>query len=194
MNTPRITRRRVGILAPATLCSSLVGGHLAADAHSTHASIPKPRPTAAQRTVVREATRRFRNVAAAIAAAIAAGYLQTDACAELPGVGGMGYHFVNPVLSSDGRIDPTQPEILLYTKDSKGRWNLAGVEWFMADGDQDLGTDADRPTLFSHPFDGPMTGHEPGMPVHFDLHVWLYMLNPGGQLSAWNPRLHCPTP
>ncbi len=58
----------------------------------------------------------------------------------------MGYHFVNPVLASDARIDPTQPEILLHTKDAKGRFQLAGLEWFMADGDQDLSTDGDRPT------------------------------------------------
>ena len=71
---------------------------------------------------------------------------------------------------------------------------MAGVEWFKADADQDLSTDEDRPTLFGQPFDGPMAGHEPGMPAHFDLHVWLYEKNPTGELSAWNPRVTCPVP
>ena len=66
-----------------------------------------------------------------------------------------------------------------------------GVEYFRADADQDLRTDADRPSLFGHAFDGPMPGHEPGMPVHDDLHVWLFRANPDGQLAAWNPRVSC---
>lgn len=67
----------------------------------------------------------------------------------------------------------------------------AGVEYFKADADQDLATDGDRPSLYGHPFEGPMPGHEPGMPVHFDLHVWLYRSNPLGMLSTWNPNVKC---
>jgi hypothetical protein len=29
------------------------------------------------------------------------------------------------------------------------------------------------------------------MPIHYDLHVWLYDHNPSGQLSPWNPRVSC---
>lgn len=143
--------------------------------------------TRAQRQVVREATERFRDVDTAIAA----GYLPSDACAALPGVGGMGYHFVNPALSSDAKVDPTTPEILVYRKLANGRFRLSALEWFVADADQDVTTDVDRPTLMGHPFDGPMAGHEPGMPVHYDLHAWVYQSNPAGELSAWNPDAHC---
>ena len=34
------------------------------------------------------------------------------------------------------------------------------------------------------PFDSPMLGHEPGMPVHYDLHVWLYRHNPAGLFAS----------
>ena len=113
-------------------------------------------------------------------------------CVDLPGVGGMGYHDMHPGLAGDAVIDPTRPEMLLYEPNQAGRLHLVGVEYFRADADQDLGTDADRPSLFGHRFEGPMPGHGPGMPVHFDLHVWLYETNPAGQLAEWNPRVRCP--
>ncbi|MEY2446111.1 MAG: hypothetical protein QOE00_2691 [Ilumatobacteraceae bacterium] len=189
MNIPHITKTRTGALAAITAVAALICGGLTAQAHEG-ASGSGLRLTAAQRTVIREATSQFKDVDAAFAA----GYLPTDTCSELPGVGGMGYHFLNPVLASNDRIDPTQPEVLLYKQDAKGRFRLTGVEWFKADADQDLATDTDRPTLFGHVFDGPMPGHEPGMPVHFDLHAWVYTNNPTGELSAWNPNITCPTP
>jgi hypothetical protein len=42
------------------------------------------------------------------------------------------------------------------------------------------------------PFDGPILGHETGMPIHCDLHVWLYRHNPAGLFAMRNPRVHCP--
>ena len=48
------------------------------------------------------------------------------------------------------------------------------------------------PSLFDLPFDGPMLGHDAGMPIHYDLHVWLYRHNPAGLFAMWNPRVHCP--
>jgi hypothetical protein len=38
-----------------------------------------------------------------------------------------------------------------------------------------------------------MPGHQPGMPIHYDLHVWLWMDNPSGMFAPWNPRVRCPT-
>ncbi|MFP5322320.1 MAG: hypothetical protein ACLGIC_10805 [Acidimicrobiia bacterium] len=92
----------------------------------------------------------------------------------------------------DGRIDPRRPEILLYVPTDAGL-QLAGVEYFKADADQDLATDDDRPRLMGHEFDGPMEGHEPGMPVHYDLHAWVYAHNPDGELAPWNPAVSCST-
>ena len=36
---------------------------------------------------------------------------------------------------------------------------------------------------FGRGFDGPMEGHEPGMPVHYDLHAWVWKRNPGGTFA-----------
>ena len=156
-------------------------------ARTPHAPPGTARLTSAQRTVLLEATRRFRDVEQAIAA----GYLPTEDC-----VPGMGLHYVKPALTSDTNIDPTQPEMLVYNHAGGGTLRLSALEYFRADADQNLKTDQDRPTLFGHPFNGPMAGHplppgRPPMPIHYDLHVWLYQANPSGELSATNPRVDC---
>lgn len=144
--------------------------------------------TSAQRQVIVEATKRFRDVDVAIAA----GYEPTEACVALPdGSAAMGMHYANPALLADGRIDPTLPEIILYHRDRSGSLRLGGVEYLAVDADQDVATDADRPTLMGHAFEGPMEGHEPGMPVHYDLHAWVFTRNPDGALAAFNPRVDC---
>jgi hypothetical protein len=102
----------------------------------------------------------------------------------------MGVHFLNPGRAM-APIDATKPAILLYQPTSDGGYRLLGAEWFQADADQDLGTDDDRPSLWGQAFDGPMLGHEPGMPVHYDLHVWLYDANPAGVFASWNPAVSC---
>ena len=136
----------------------------------------------------RAATRKFRNVRVARAA----GYAATGECAQDPKYGGMGIHYANPELVADGELDVTKPEILVYQPMPSGKLRLGAVEYFQADADQDLATDPDRPYLFGMPFDGPMLGHDPEMPIHYDLHVWLYRHNPAGRFAMWNPRVHCP--
>jgi hypothetical protein len=37
-----------------------------------------------------------------------------------------------------------------------------------------------------------MEGHEPGMPVHYDLHAWIFKHNPAGVFAQYNPRVTCP--
>jgi hypothetical protein len=36
-----------------------------------------------------------------------------------------------------------------------------------------------------------MLGHAPGMPIHYDLHVWLWKHNPSGLYAPWNPDATC---
>jgi hypothetical protein len=176
----------------ATACSAgvvAVAGPALAHDHHDHQPASADRLTAAEERVVLKATYRLQTPKAAIAA----GYLPTTVCTELPGVGGMGYHYLNPTLAADDVIDPSHPEVLVFVPAGHGRLRLGAAEYFKADADQDLATSPDRPSLFGrHPFEGPMLGHEPGMPIHFDKHVWLYAHNPAGELEPWNPRVHCP--
>lgn len=182
-----------GLAAAGTGIAAADGGQKAAPVaaqhdHGHHHGARTPRLTERQERRVRRATEKFRD----IEVALAAGYVKVSECTDLPGTGGMGFHYLNPALASDTVVDPARPELLVYQEDARGRMRLGAVEYFVADADQDLTTTGDRTSLFGkYAFDGPMEGHEPGMPRHYDLHVWLYRHNPAGQLAAWNPTVKC---
>ena len=113
-----------------------------------------------------------------------------EPCVASP-LGTMGFHADNEALMADPAIDPMRPEILLYVPKPNGKLRLVGVEYWKSDADQNLMTAGDRPSVFGVPFDGPMPGHNPTMPVHYDLHVWLFADNPSGMFAPFNPTLSC---
>jgi hypothetical protein len=132
-------------------------------------------------------------------AAKAAGYAPASPCEATPidpdqtsYGGGMGVHFVNPNLMKPGPINPMKPPVLVYEPTAGGGLQLVAAEYFKPDADQNVKTDGDRPTVFGRAFDGPMQGHAPGMPIHYDLHVWLWKHNPSGLFAPWNPDVVCP--
>lgn len=135
---------------------------------------------------IRTATARYHSPAQAKRA----GYVRDSPC-ETSAAGGMGFHYVNFDSIVDPAIDPRKPEVLLYAPRSNGTVELVGVEYLAIDSDQDLSTDADRPFLGEVPFAGPMPGHTAQMPIHYDLHVWLYTSNPSGMFAPWNPAVTC---
>ncbi len=132
---------------------------------------------------VKAATASFHDVGQALAA----GYVPVSPCESLPGEGAMGVHYLHPQLASDGVVDPLRPEVLLYLPTEDGP-RLVGVEWFVAE----AATGGRRPHVLGEPFEGPMDGHAPGMPVHYDKHLWLWAHNPDGAWEQWNPALTCP--
>jgi hypothetical protein len=148
---------------------------LAAPAVARH--IQKGREVAA----VRKATAKYHDVNVAIAD----GYLPTEHCVDGP-EGGMGYHYFNPSLGGDLVNDPLKPELMIYAPGDDGL-KLVAVEYFQANVGQA------RPTIMNQPFDGPMPGHEPGMPEHYDLHFWIWHTNPDGIFADWNPSISCET-
>jgi hypothetical protein len=130
--------------------------------------------------------------------AIHDGYFSTLGCVEIPKAGGpgqvpyqpggMGVHFLN--VQAIGPIpDPGRPQVLLY-EPVGDKLRLAGAEWFIP-----VATGVkERPRLMDHPFDGPMQGHHPLMPLelsHYDLHVWLFKPNPKGMFQPTNPDVKC---
>ena len=102
----------------------------------------------------------------------------------------MGVHYLNPARAAQAP-DPTKPAILLYAPTSDGTCACSARSGSRPTRTRTLHTDADRPTLFGQPFNGPMPGHDPMMPVHYDLHVWLYDSNPAGVFAPWNPSVTC---
>lgn len=156
-------------------------------AHVTRTDVTQARKTTGPSdsvATIRAATAKYHDVNVALAD----GYLPTEHCVASP-AGAMGFHYVNPALVA-GPVDLRRPSVLLYLPSVEGP-KLAGVEWVSVDADQDTSTDADRPALLGVPFEGPMPGHEPGEPVHYDLHAWVWKNNPAGMFAGFNPAASC---
>ena len=155
---------------------------------------------------VRAATAQFHDVQTAIAA----GYMDPAVghCDEID-IGAMGVHSANAALLGSQVLDPLKPEVMLYLPKQGGGFRLVGVEyvqpvllrnpatgavapWF-APTPWPAGYQVVTPTpaLFGHTFQGPMPGHVPGMPWHWDLHAWIWANNPNGTFEQWNPALSC---
>lgn len=83
-------------------------------------------------------------------------------------------------------VDPSRPEILLYAPRANGRLELVGIEYFVP-----AASVTTTPTLFGRTFGGPMAGHNPSMPVHYELHAWLWAANPAGLFAPFNPNVSC---
>lgn len=172
----------------------------------TEASLQASGGGASQLAAVRRATAAFHD----IDKAIAAGYVSPVGghCDETA-AGAMGVHSSNPLLLQNPALDPEQPEVLLYLPTGDGNYRLIGVEYFQAVLLRNTVTNAvapwfastpwpanyvvvnPAPSLFGQTFQGPMAGHVPGMPWHYDLHVWAWAPNPSGTFAQWNPSLSC---
>ena len=142
--------------------------------------------------------------------AIAAGYANPSGipCVDSP-QGTMGVHVVKASLL-DQAVTPNAPELLLYLPKANGGFKLVAVEYLVPVLVRNLSTGVvspwfamtpwgagyavvtPRPSVFGEAFEGPMPGHEPGMPWHYDKHVWLWNTNPNGMFSQWNPSIACP--
>lgn len=155
---------------------------------------------------LRNATARFHNVGVAIAA----GYEDPTRipCVAIP-TGAMGVHSVKGA-ALDQSVVPDQPEALLFLPRKGGGFKLVAVEylvpalvrntvtgvvspWFSpAPWGSGYALVTTRPSVFGEAFEGPMPGHEPSMPWHYDKHVWVWETNPSGMFSQWNPSISCP--
>lgn len=130
---------------------------------------------------VRAATAKFHRVAVAQDA----GWDLVDGldhCFDNPGVGAMGYHYINVGLL-DGVTDPLTPEALVYAPGPRGQLNLVAVEWIVPDAAWE-GDGA--PTVLGHDM------HLNTTLGVWVLHAWIFGHNPNGMFEDWNPRVSCP--
>jgi hypothetical protein len=107
-----------------------------------------------------------------------------DHCFNNPGVGAMGYHYINPDLL-DLELDPLQPEAMVYAPGPNGQLRLAAVEYIVP----------------AEPWDAE-NNHLPevlGQHLHINedlgvyvLHAWIWKHNPTGMFEDWNPNVTCP--
>jgi hypothetical protein len=106
-----------------------------------------------------------------------------DYCFDNPGVGGMGYHYINTSLL-DITIDPLKPEALVYAPLSNEKLQLAAVEYIVPASAWDA-VHSQPPTLYGQDF-----GLEQALGV-YELHVWIWKNNPSGIFFEWNPDVVC---
>jgi hypothetical protein len=135
---------------------------------------------------VRDATERFRDVAAAEAE----GYGLMFGCVSGGDSGAMGLHYVNPALVFDGELDAARPEIVIYEPSSNGRLKMTGAD-FLVLADAWHAKHADPPQLMGqlfHLFESP---NRFGLPRFYTLHVWAWKENPNGAFVNWHPKVSC---
>ena len=154
-----------------------------------------------QLAAVRQATHKYHDVGVAEAD----GYVSTEECVQVPGMGGMGIHYVNGALLGDISVDHLAPEVLLYVPADDGL-KLVAVEYVMTalalvDGVPQPWLEVTpppgevwvttNPVLFGQTFNGPMPPHGPGEPWHYELHAWVWQGNAHGVFADFNPNLSC---
>ena len=150
---------------------------------ATHAAAEDcPEECRRQLAEARAATAKYHDVNAALAD----GFIPTGPCVAVPSLGAMGVHYANFFRLFDASINPAEPEFLLYAPDGRGGQRLVALEYFVPAYLTDT-----SPTLFGREFDGPMPGHGPGEPAHYDLHVWAWRNNPSGMFAPFNPKVGC---
>ena len=135
---------------------------------------------------VREATERFQDVAAAEAA----GYFLQFGCVSGSDSGAMGMHFVNGALVTDGLLDVTRPEIVIYEPLPNGRLRLIGADYLVL-ADAWNATHSAPPQLIGqlfHLFESP---NRFGLPAFYTLHVWAWKDSPTGAFVNWHSNVSC---
>lgn len=134
---------------------------------------------------VRQATRQFQEVTAAIAA----GYGSSGSCVSGAEEGAMGIHYPNGALVADGVLDPRRPEILIYEQRG-GQLRLVGVEFLVLAQQWDA-QNAAPPILMGQHFHYVGSPNRYRLPAFYELHVWAWRANRNGEFADWNPAVSC---
>lgn len=144
-----------------------------------HVSGPLPR-------AVRDATERFQDVNAAIAA----GYVLANGCVSGPQEGAMGVHYVNLSLFDD-ELDVDHPEALVY-EPRRGRLQLVAAEYITpAAAWHGSHPPNVTPQLMGHLYHLVPGPNRYGPDTFYEIHVWAWKDNRHGAFSDWNPDVSC---
>lgn len=149
-------------------------------------------------------------------AALEAGFMRdpsgmcvTAAMVGLPAEdGAMGVHYLHPARlglvpdaprpdGTDGVVDWSQPEVLVYEPQADGTERLVAIEYLVfQEAWHAAGNDA-PPSYFGADFiamaDDPATEADEahGFEPHYELHIWFPRDNPTGRYAEFNPAVSC---
>jgi hypothetical protein len=110
-----------------------------------------------------------------------------ECIASFDGSGAMGYHLINGALL-DGTVEPTQPEVLVYAPDARGRLQLVALEYVVFD---DAWEGEMAPMLFGEMFMPTAAPNRYEIPAFHALHAWIWEPNPSGTFAGFNPNVSC---
>lgn len=113
------------------------------------------------------------------------------ACIAQPGEGAMGVHYVNGDFVGDTKLDPANPEAVVYEPRHDGKPRLVALEYIVFQAAWDA-EHHKAPRLFGEEFMLTPSPNRFGIPAFYSLHAWLYKENPSGTFAMWNPRVNCP--
>jgi hypothetical protein len=136
--------------------------------------------------MVRDATEKYKDVAAAQAA----GYALNFGCVSGDEAGAMGLHYVNGALVNSGVIDVNRPQIVIYEATANGNLKLIGAD-FLVIADQWNASHSGPPELFGQLFHLFPSPNRFGLPAFYTLHVWAWKDNPKGAYVNWHPNVSC---
>jgi hypothetical protein len=136
---------------------------------------------------VRAATAAFHN----LDIAMAAGYGAVKGCAQKPGVGGMGQHYVKGALVGDPALDTLRPEALVYEPRDGGGYRLVALEYIVLKAAWHAANGSNPPRLFGKGLSLVTAPNAYGLPDFYEIHLWLWKKNPKGLFADWNPRVSC---
>ena len=189
MKNAILTRGQFFVACALVLASGWSSPVLANDAQKPEVGSQHPShgsPGGALVQIVRDATRRFRDVAVAEAA----GYALHFGCVSGSDAGAMGLHYVNMDLVGDPALDATRPEIVIYEPRPDGTLRLIGADYLVL-AEAWHATNPAPPQLMGqllHLFESP---NRFGLPAFYTLHVWAWKENPSGTFVNWHPNVSC---
>jgi len=142
--------------------------------------------------IVRQATAKYRDVE------VAEGddYHLLFGCVSGDDSGAMGLHYVNlglyakPDGTFDDKVDPWQPEIVIYEPAAGGRPRLIGADYIIDAATWDR-THAQAPELNGQIFHYFPAPNRFGLPAFYTLHVWAWKDNPTGTFVNWHHDVSC---
>jgi hypothetical protein len=186
----RITKL-IHVSTKAILPLALLGGLISASPvfaqqpteHSMHSAAAVPAQLVQD---VRAATKQFINVNNAGPA----GYGPAFGCVSGPDHGAMGIHYVNGALVTDGLIDVTHPEALIYEPVGNAR-RLVGVEYIVDAATWLANNNGIPPQLDGQDFQFIAAPNRFALNDFFELHVWAWRDNPQGAFVDWNNNVTC---
>jgi hypothetical protein len=138
--------------------------------------------------IVRNATAQYQDVSKAT------GYTPVLGCVSGSDHGAMGIHYANTslvagqTLLSNGQLDATRPQALIYEPQSNGQLKLVGVEFIIL---ASVLPPNSTPQVEGHLMQFIDAPNRYGLPAFFELHVWAWRENPQGSFVDWNNHVSC---